>query len=87
MPLLAAYARAIVADEDAARQLREHGSVLSGKPSPWIVVKAAAHKEIIALSLRLRLSPQGRAQHPPKPEAPAMSYFERARMEREDETD
>jgi len=87
MPLLAAYARAIVADEDAAKMLREQGQVVNGKPSPWLVVKEKAHREMISLSLRLRLSPQGRAQHPPKPEAPAMSYFERARMEREDETD
>ena len=85
-PLLAAYARAIVADETAAKMLREHGSVLSGRPSPWLAVKEKAHKEMISLSLRLRLSPQGRAQHPPKPEA-KVSYYERMRMERRDEED
>ena len=85
-PLLAAYARAIVADEEAAKMPREHGSVLNGKPNPWLMVKEKAHKEIIALSLRLRLSPQGRAQQPPKP-AEKLSYYERMRMERRDEED
>ena len=84
MPLVAAYARAIVSDELAAKMLREQGQVVNGKPNPWLVVKEKAHREMIALSLRLRLSPQGRAQHPPKPEAKT-SYYERMRMERRDE--
>jgi phage terminase small subunit len=84
LPLVAAYARAIVADEDAAKMLREQGQVVKGKPNPWLVVKEKAHKEMISLSLRLRLSPQGRTQNPPKP-AEQLSYYERMRMERKDE--
>lgn len=86
MPLVAAYARAIVADELAAKMLREQGQVVKGKANAWLVVKEKAHREMISLSLRLRLSPQGRAQHPPKP-AEKLSYYDRMRMEQRDEED
>jgi len=86
LPLVAAYARAIVSDELAAKVLREEGQVVKGKPNAWLVVKEKAHREMISLSLRLRLSPQGRAQHPPKPAA-NLSYYERMAMERRDGED
>jgi phage terminase small subunit len=52
--------------EMPARQLQEQGAIVNGKPNPWLVSKEKAHREMVALSLRLRLSPQGRAQHAPK---------------------
>jgi hypothetical protein len=80
LPLVAAYARAIVADAHAARQLQEQGAVVNGKPNPWLVPKEKASREMIALSLRLRLSPQGRAQHAPKPAEQPANYYERMRI-------
>jgi hypothetical protein len=80
-PLLASYARAIVSDEMAAKMLRELGPVVNNKPSAWLVVKEKAHREMIALSLRLRLSPQGRAQHPPKTAEARPTWYERMEME------
>src|SRR5262245_31557567 len=53
MPLLVAYARAIVADETAAREIQQQGAIVNGKPNPWLIPKEKAHREMIALSLRL----------------------------------
>src|SRR5262249_29885630 len=86
LPLLAAYARAIVADETAAREIRQQGAVVNGKPNPWLVPKRKPHREMVALSLRLRLSPQGRAQHAKPPER-RLSYYERMALERQDDED
>lgn len=84
MPLLAAYARAIVADKTAAREIREQGAVVNGKPNAWLVPKEKAHREVVVLSLRL--SPQGRAQHAPV--SGPTSYYDRMRSARQhDEAD
>jgi phage terminase small subunit len=84
MPLLSAYARAITLDETAARMLREQGPVINGKVNPWLTVKEKAHRELVALSMRLRLSPQGRAQHPPQAES-KLSWYERMALERDND--
>jgi hypothetical protein len=47
--------------ERAAQQLRE-APVVGGKPSPWLPVREKATRELVALSMRLRLSPQARAK-------------------------
>jgi phage terminase small subunit len=86
MPLLAAYARAITLDAHAAQMLREQGYVLNGKPNPWLVVKQTAHREMINLSLRLRLSPQGRVQVVNKP-TERQSWYERQALEHQDDDD
>ena len=36
------------------------GAVINGKPSPWITVQEKAVRAMVALSMRLRLSPQSR---------------------------
>jgi chaperonin subunit len=36
------------------------GAVIDGKPSPWITVQEKAVRAMVALSMRLRLSPQSR---------------------------
>ena len=46
--------------EEAAKQLREHGAVIDGKPSGWITVQEKCVRALTALSLRLKLSPQSR---------------------------
>jgi len=58
--LLARYCEAAVLAEQAAKELREHGAVINGKASPWIVVQEKSVRTLTALSLRLRLSPQAR---------------------------
>jgi hypothetical protein len=47
--------------ERAAEQLRE-APVVNGKPSPWLPVREKAVREMTALSMRLRLSPQARRE-------------------------
>jgi phage terminase small subunit len=59
LPLLCRYCEAIVLAETAALELRQ-GAVVNGKPSPWIVIQEKSVRAIVALSLRLRLSPQAR---------------------------
>jgi len=59
-PLLCRYCEAAVLAEQAAHELRQTGAVVNGKSSPWIVVQEKAVRAMVALSMRLRLSPQSR---------------------------
>ena len=61
LPLLCRYVEASILAERAAEQLRE-APVVDGKPSPWLPVREKATRELVALSMRLRLSPQARAK-------------------------
>jgi phage terminase small subunit len=80
LPLLCAYVRAIEMERAAHRQLRENGPITAdGKTSPWLGVHAHALKSMAALSMRLRLSPQGRSPTNSKRAAP-VSYYERAAL-------
>jgi phage terminase small subunit len=79
LPLLSCYVAAVDLAERAAKELRKH-PVLDGKVSAWITVQEKAVRTIVALSLRLRLSPQ--ARHPNalrKSSVPSgsASYYER----------
>jgi hypothetical protein len=84
LPLLAAYARAVVLEQRAAAALKTNGPVTAdGKPSPWLAVLAQATKAMMTLSLRLRLSPQGR-RSPDRPgHVPVLSVYEQMDLERE----
>jgi phage terminase small subunit len=59
LPLLCRYCESIVTADQAALELRQ-GAVIDGKPSPWLAVQREAIKAMVALSMRLRLSPQSR---------------------------
>jgi phage terminase small subunit len=59
LPLLVRYVEAIALGDQAAEQLRL-GAVIDGRPSPWIVIQEKAVRAMVALSMRLRLSPQSR---------------------------
>jgi phage terminase small subunit len=61
VPLIQAYAEAIVLARQAAQELTATGPVIGGRTSPWIVVQEKAHRSIAAMAMRLRLSPQHRA--------------------------
>jgi hypothetical protein len=77
LPLLCAYARAVVLERRSARELAAGDDKALGR---W----EKAIKAMVALSMRLRLSPQARAPNNPsrpvKPQA-AMSYYERAQLD------
>jgi hypothetical protein len=60
LPLLVRYVESCALGDHAAEQLRTNGAVVGGKPSPWIIVQEKAVRAMVALSLRLRLSPQSR---------------------------
>jgi hypothetical protein len=59
LPLLVRYVEAITLADRAALELR-NGAVVKGKASPWLAVQREAVKAMVALSIRLRLSPQSR---------------------------
>ena len=53
-----------------------------GQPSPWIAIAERASKQLIALSLRLRLGPQSRMDKSPKTQAAKdLSYYDRMMLE------
>jgi len=86
MPLLASYATAITQEREAVEHLRREGYVVNGKPSPWVTIQEKAHRQMAALSLRLRLSPQGRRkQAEVKAEKNPLSAYERMALEDKDE--
>src|SRR4051794_27468118 len=58
IPLLARYARALVAEKLAADEL-ERASVVDDRPSPWLAVWQARMRSITTLSRMLRLNPAG----------------------------
>ena len=60
-PLIQGYAEAIVMARRAAVELDRDGPVIGCRTSPWLVVQEKAHRALSALSARLRLSPQHRA--------------------------
>jgi phage terminase small subunit len=60
LPLLCRYVEAAVLAEQAAKELREHGAVIDGRPSPWIVIQEKSVRALTSLSMRLKLSPQSR---------------------------
>jgi|SRR5262245_13048853 len=87
MPLLASYATAITQEREAVEHLRREGYVVNGKPSPWVTIQEKAHRQMAALSLRLRLSPQGRRKQAEVKASPALSVYERMALEDKDEGD
>src|SRR5262245_29157425 len=58
--LLEQLCQGIVLSRQAFDQLQREGPVVNGKASPWVVVLEKAHRSCVALSARLRLSPQQR---------------------------
>jgi len=60
LPLLCQYVETIALAELAAAHLRDHGPVIGDRPSPWLTVHEKAVRGVVALSMRLRLSPQSR---------------------------
>jgi hypothetical protein len=80
LPLLEQYIRATVAERGAFRRIHELGPA-TDEAKPWLAAWRDWHKATVNLSLRLRLSPQGRKQHPPKViDQSPLSVYERMAM-------
>lgn len=81
LPLLSAYVRAGLQEQAASAHLEAEGHVTAdNKPSAWLAVLGQSQKALVALSHRLRLSPQSRTPTNPK-RPPSISYFDRLRLE------
>jgi hypothetical protein len=73
-PLLSQYVANIILNERAHDELRS-APLVGGRPSPWLTVAEKTNRAVVALALRLRLSPQARAPHAPtRREAPPSAY-------------
>jgi phage terminase small subunit len=85
LPLVCRYVEASVLAEQAATQLRLEGPVVAGRVSPWVTIQEKAVRALVALSMRLRVSPQARApNNPSRPAAPA-SHYEKMALEHDEE--
>lgn len=60
LPLLVAYAESIVNLRLAQERLDSQGQVVNGKLNPWASACEKSVRSMVALSLRLRLSPSSR---------------------------
>jgi len=61
MPLIVQYCQAIALGDEASAYIRKEGAVVAGRASPWLIVLEKCQRAVVALSMRLRLSPQARA--------------------------
>jgi hypothetical protein len=79
----AAYCRAIELERHAALQLATDGYLTAdNRPSPWLAIMAQATKSMLALSTRLKLTPQSRSHSAPaRLERPLSAYEKLALME------
>ena len=58
--LLQAYVEAAVLAQEAFREMREHGRVVNGRPSPWLTLQEKSVRALSSLAPRLRLGPSAR---------------------------
>jgi hypothetical protein len=75
VPLIAAYAKAIVAERVASGELAA-AYVIDDKPSPWLPIWQAKVRALTTLARMLSLSPGGRVASKPSDEQP-ISYYEK----------
>jgi phage terminase small subunit len=59
-PLLVRYCQNVLLARRAAAALSAEGAIIGGRPSPWLVVAEKCDRALVALSMRLRISPQAR---------------------------
>ena len=86
LPLICRWCELTVVADRAAAEMATGNLVENGLPSPWIAIHEKATKQLIALSLRLRLSPQSRMDRAPKTQAAKdLSYYDRMMLEGDDD--
>jgi hypothetical protein len=82
LPLLCAWAETVALRERMATRMSIEGELdEKGKPSGAFTIHKEATKTLNALALRLRVSPQSRAQKAPRREVRPVSYYERMELE------
>jgi P27 family predicted phage terminase small subunit len=59
-PLLIRYCQNVVLAQRAAAALEREGAVVAGRVNPWLTVGEKCDRALVALSMRLRISPQAR---------------------------
>jgi phage terminase small subunit len=79
LPLLTIFCRETVLERRAAVEFNRQPIMPDGRPSPWVAIRATAVKNLIGLTLRLRLSPQARGKPSSKAE-PQLSVYERMNL-------
>jgi phage terminase small subunit len=57
-PLLVRYVQNVVLARRAAEALTKEGAVIAGRANPWLTVAEKADRALVALSMRLRISPE-----------------------------
>ena len=83
-PLLVRYCQNVILVRRAAATLAAEGPVIGGRPSPWLVVAEKCDRALVALSMRLRVSPQARMRREgTAPKGPPASVY--AMMREEDD--
>ena len=80
LPLVAAYARAIVQEKIAAGELAR-AYVVDDKPSPWLPVWQASIRAVTTLARMLALSPGGRVPSKSPEAQEPISYYSRLALE------
>jgi hypothetical protein len=84
LPLLLQYCTATVLNEQAAAEIRA-APIVKDRPSPWLGIYEKTGRAVIALSMRLRLSPQSRmANNPSRPQPPLSAYEKMSLLDAED---
>ena len=85
-PLLVRYCQNVVLARRASAALVAEGAVIGGRPNPWMVIAEKCDRAIVALSMRLRISPQARMRREGTvPKGPPESVY--ALMRQEDDAD
>ena len=82
LPLLTQYCAAAVLNDQATAELRIT-PIVNGKPSPWLAIYEKTNRAVVALSMRLRLSPQARAPNNPTRASRPASAYERIALDEE----
>jgi hypothetical protein len=85
-PLLIRYVENVVLARRAAAALTREGPVVAGRTNPWLVVAEKCDRALVALSMRLRISPQARMRREGTPrKGPGPSTYELMRSLDSDE--
>jgi hypothetical protein len=91
LPLICRWCELTVVAERAAAEMSAGNLVTDDdRPSPWFSIHERATKSLVALAMRLRLSPQARADKAPKSLPASTSYYDRMSFEegnRDDEAE
>ena len=84
--LLVSYCSAVVLNQRAAEELRT-APIVKGKNSPWLNIFEKTGRAMVALSMRLRLSPQARKPNQIKGKSQRLSIYEKMALGQTEEDD